>query len=412
MLIFAGCSLFLGPEEPQDTTPKATANIEVSSLQYALSRGYQDRHAVAVIEGLKINLKGIAVNATDGQTYTMWDANESNATEGVQIDLRSSGDITRLTKSVTLPAGEYNKISMNSYNHYSLKAYAIFGNSTYYTTSTGIANGSSIDNSTYDFYHYGFIYPDGTTAPDNTTIKQEEINLPAAITIDANKTYSFKLLIDLYRLANFWSGDFNASDPQLAYPFQSVYNSTHQSSYFPTGSPNFAMGYLPVIMAIGDENDTTFSPVYETYIIDKNSTSDTNRTLNNGVITFAFKNSSATIPYWGRIRNFEQTGGNIKQLVKNFAAQTTFPSAATVGINSGYDAYTEYTNLIDANATNGFGNETVVSRFTFDNYAFAYPNEANAFVGFPRLNVGQSASYWVHDSSGSGGGRFYVKRVY
>jgi hypothetical protein len=234
------------------------------------------------------------------------------------IDLRSDGDLKTLSEQISIPNGEYERIILQFYDHFALKAKATEGRTLYYTTPGGIVSGGGSEpGSDYGFYEYPFVYITTGDPDEMSLVDQEDIVSPVPFVVEDGSTYEFDILVDLVHLAYFWNGDENGTKIP---PFTWHPNGEDPvSDYFPNGEANFGIQYIPLAFSIGEADNSSYEPMIETYVVAPSGTdiSADPHSLEYGTVTFAFMNSGVTIPFWGRTRNFDMV--SFEQFYSDFS---------------------------------------------------------------------------------------------
>lgn len=320
----AGCSLF-GFNSATATLDfgSVSSNFRGSRSISAASRGVTEEGGT-VLDGLRVWVKAIrAFRQPEANGSTIWESPDGEA--GTLVDMRSEGDVARLTEHVSIAAGTYVQIGIGIQDKLEIKAKTqAIGGTWYYTTATGIVQEATVDPAKYDFYAYPFVYMSTGDPYDNNTVSQwENVDIPESFTVDKKAQYRLNILVDLMHLVYFWNGE---GEPNIR-PFKFGSNNPKYTAadYFPPGQPHFGARYIPIAMAITDVNDTSADVTIETYgaypeskgdIVDDNAPDLT-------VMTIAYMNAATKVPYWARLRNFDDDLTDLLQFFSDFQPNTS-----------------------------------------------------------------------------------------
>lgn len=278
IFVIAGCGGSSNNSKPVtmtitgfDSSVSQTANIAKATLSVTDYVGIGEHYGEAVVDGLKIRIRGASVYGDAGGTIAEI-IDYGDSPENLEIAMGLSGTISG---SGTLPNGTYKHLKVHVEPQYDLKAYAYLDrdqdgtpDTTIWTTPDGIQMSASQISSTsdmtdYGYFHYGFRNAgtansatnstfddavDGETthfvqplviddAPTYTDSRGEVVNRPSIYTLDAR--------IDANRIVRVWDGTPESRENSTAFNVTNN-NGIAITNFFPDNEPNFALLSIPL----------------------------------------------------------------------------------------------------------------------------------------------------------------------
>lgn len=257
--------------------------------------GSTDAFNYAEVVGIKLNVINIGITSTDASVVSITPPTG-------RLTFGSGVTEQNLTQGVTIPAGTYNRVSVNLKNSYSLKAYCKTSSAFVYTTASGIkvANLSTTSApSDFDYYNYPFAWPaiakSATDASQNT--EPTSIDTISNFNVTANSTIN--LLVDTNFVVTCYDGTLSAFNSSAISPFNNGPSNSGipLATFFPVGSPNFGILGFPLFIYIGDDSSLVKA---ETYLVSSTAISGAITPSDALAVTIAFQPSGAVLGVKGR----------------------------------------------------------------------------------------------------------------
>lgn len=211
----------------------------------------------AHVDGLKVKLISVNLTKDGGGEEEIY----SNTT-GSLVTLTPDGGNVELSASIS--EGTYTGAQMKLDASYDLKAWACLGDGNgtydvYYTTTSGIVHKAvqtvcvAPTESSYGYYNYKFLYLSTADSPTSTSDTAQESGVAEFnATVSSGDSPTVQVVMDIYRLVTFWDGTGSRISP-FSWSNNNGYNNT---DFFPDGTPNFGVSYIPMFLSLNDSGNT------------------------------------------------------------------------------------------------------------------------------------------------------------
>jgi hypothetical protein len=278
-----------------------SATIRVGSLGSAASRATfrsfptdapqsGTAYSFAKVDGVRLTLTRLqAVQGQQERDLVTW-----SPARQIEVAPGATNAIA-ITEQASIPPGTYNGLKIRFQNAYSVKAYCRTTTKFVYTTATGVrvepvGSVTSVPTD-YDYYTYPFAAV--TTATSATGPNPETMDeTRGSFVITENSTPRLALLVDPSYLVSCYDGTVpNTNNTDRLAPFMwGNNNGLPNAAFFPDGTPNFGMGYVPMFISLSTDG-TDALPTAEVYASSTSASevADPIDFAKVNVTTFAFK---------------------------------------------------------------------------------------------------------------------------
>lgn len=279
----------------------------------------------AVVDGIKIKLNRITFRQTNG---------EENGSDlgGQEVELGSGVSNVNLSTTVGIDPGSYNVVGLEMDESYQVKAFCRTDSRLVYTATDNTVKSIACSNALnatqadttcqlpddYGYKSYEFLNVSTAESPTSTSDQaQEETRM--SFTVAEDVTANMAILVDTSLTVTCYDGEGAGSVDEQAGtldPFAWGTSNGDIDDYFPPGSPNFGIGYLPAFSWVGAAGDNL--PTAETYIAASGAGPLNADTLDFSalmVTTFIFDGNG--VPQAARSRNFG-AGLDMNQMYMDF----------------------------------------------------------------------------------------------
>ncbi len=246
-------------------------------------------YAYAKVDGIKLTLTRLqAIKGSTESDIISWDGGKE-----VIIAPGTSNNLP-INENASINSGSYNALKVRYKNSYGIKAFCRTATQLVYTSAAGIVKvplGPTALPSDYDYYAYPFAEistAKSAAGGNNDTMAQTD----GSYTVTKGSALTLAVLFDPSYLVSCYDGSttVGGTNTNALSPFVwSNNNGQALTSFFPDGSPNFGMGYVPIFVWLSTTAGEAL-PTAETYA---SSTTSANVT-GNGSGTINFKNVSIT----------------------------------------------------------------------------------------------------------------------
>lgn len=296
------------------------------------------KFAMAKVDGIKLTLNSIQALKSGANEATI-----VTFSGGKEVEIAPGADNNvAITETAFIDSGTYQGIKARYANSYKVKAFCRTANWFVYTSASGIKTAALTPGampSDYDYYSYPFA--EVTTATSATGGAAETMaQTDGSYTITKGSSLSMAILFDPSYLITCYDGTGTlASNTDALGPFNwSNNNGIAQSSFFPDGSANFGMGYVPLFIWVSSSASEAL-PTAETYASSTDA-SKLNAPINFknvNVTSFAFRADGSLLDVRTRI-----AGGSTE--LYQFYSGSTVSSSTYSFYNGEWKCEASYTN--------------------------------------------------------------------